>query len=235
MSSSKILRDANLQCRSVVMNSLEDVNEFQAGSFVVCEMAPESVSSAVGDEPSAGGVVAAPEVAPEPQVDIEALCQQARAEGRQAGLDEAEVQLGTLTQSLAAACTEISSLRKKMLERSREDMLRLVLAIAERVVLAELSSHKEVINRTVQQAIQAAVSAEEFHIKINPADLEQVQEHKPLFIASLSGLSNIEFVPDPTVTAGGCMLESPMGRVDATIESQLDEIASSLREALEEG
>ena len=122
-----------------------------------------------------------------------------------------------------------------MLERSREDMLRLVLAVAERIVLVELAVHRDAVNRTVQQAIQAAVSAEEFHIKINPDDMQMVQEHKPLFIASLSGLSNIEFVPDPTVTAGGCMLESPKGRVDATIEAQLDEIARNLREALEEG
>ena len=199
MSSSKIIRDADVVCHSVVMSSLEDVHGFQAGSFVVADGTAEVVvktTTQQDEQIDQGGVV-------EPDINVEALRQQAFAEGRQAGFDEAEAQLGTLTQSLAAACTELSTLRQKMLERSREDMLRLVLAVAERIVLVELVVHRDAVNRTVQQAIQAAVSAEEFHIKINPDDMQMVQEHKPLFIASLSGLSNIEFVPDPTVTAGG--------------------------------
>ena len=119
-----------------------------------------------------------------------------------------------------------------MLERSQADMLRLVLAIAERVIQANIKIDSEVVARTVKQAIHLAVSAEEFHIKVNPEDLQIVNEHKPLFIASLSGLSNIEFVPDATIVRGGCLLESPFGRVDATVEAQMEAISTCLQEAI---
>ena len=229
MSSSKILRDAQVKCQCVAMADLSEVTLANKGSFTVTECPQQTVT--VATEFAVSGQPAAP-VEAAPAVDVDAIRQQGYDEGRQAGLDEANAQLSQATNALAEACRQLSSQRQKMLDGSREDMLRIVLAIAERVVLTELSAHREAINRTIQQAIQAAVSAEEFHIKINPADMDIVQEHKPLFIASLTGLTNIEFVADPSVTAGGCILESPVGRVDATIEAQMEELAQTLREAI---
>ena len=228
MSSSRILRDPQVTCQCVVMTDLSEVSAAKSGSFTVAECPAQArIPSHVLNE---GG--AEPEGVPQPQIDEEAIRQQGFDEGRQAGLDEAESRLGNATKALAEACRQLSTQRQKQLEGSRDDMLRMVLAIAERVVMVELSAHKEAITQTVQQAIQAAVSAEEFHIKVNPADLEIVQQHKPLFIASLTGLTNIEFVTDPGVTAGGCVLESSVGRVDATIEAQMEEIAQTLKEAI---
>lgn len=230
MSSSKVIRNAQVHCQCVAMADLNDVTAASKGSFTVTECPQETVVVTTTDKTAVSQ--AAPVAEPQPTIDVEAIRQEGFVEGKQAGLDEANAQLSSATKSLAEACRQLSGQRQKMLEGSREDMLRIVLAIAERVVLTELSAHREAINNTIQQAIQAAVSAEEFHIKINPADMEIVQEHKPLFIASLTGLTNIEFVADPSVTAGGCILESPVGRVDATIEAQMEEIVQTLREAI---
>lgn len=230
MSWSKIIRDTQVKCQCVAMADLSEVTQANKGSFTVTECPQETVQ--VETQATASGQPTAAPVEAAPAVDVEAIRQEGYVEGKQAGLDEANAQLSKATKALAEACRQLSGQRQKMLDGSREDMLRIVLAIAERVVLTELSAHREAINRTIQQAIQAAVSAEEFHIKINPADMEVVQEHKPLFIASLTGLTNIEFVADPSVTAGGCILESPVGRVDATIEAQMEEIVQTLREAV---
>ncbi|EAT15805.1 hypothetical protein HTZ97_14675 [Desulfuromonas acetoxidans] len=229
MSWSKIIRDTQVKCQCVAMADLSEVTQANKGSFTVTECPQEAVQ--VETQAPASGQPTAP-VEAALAVDVEAIRQEGYDEGKQAGLDEANAQLSKTTKALAEACRQLSGQRQKMLDGSREDMLRIVLAIAERVVLTELSVHREAINRTIQQAIQAAVSAEEFHIKINPADMDVVQGHKPLFIASLTGLTNIEFVADPSVTAGGCILESPVGRVDATIEAQMEEIVQTLRDSI---
>lgn len=238
MSSSKIIRNCTTrECQSVVMANLDEIVEAKTGSFVVLDCAAlnpvETVAVAEAKVAKAGSPPATPPPPPDSDKKEEEL-QAAFERGRQNGLDEADAMLRKTTQALAAACNELNGLKEKMLQRSSDDMLRLVLAIAERVVNAELSFNEEVIARTVQQAIQVAVSAEEFRIKINPDDLHVVQERKPLFVASLSGLSHIEFVADATVTRGGCILESPLGRVDATIEAQLNAITKTLQQAIGE-
>lgn len=239
MSLSKIIRSSdNFECHSVAMSNLDEIIQSKAASFVVLDSSVISAHSEVESPSALPDKINGPDLEEQEKIaaqELEKTKKKAYAEGKQNGLAESEKRLGQATKALAAACSEISSLKEKMLQRSSDDMLRLVLAIAQRVVQAELSLGNDVIGRTVQQAIQMAVSAEEFHIMVNPDDIQAVQEHKPLFIASLSGLSNIEFVPDPAVTRGGCVLESPLGRVDATIEAQMEAINSCLQEAIREG
>ncbi len=214
------------------LGDLDGLTEAQAGSFVVAPMAARSTEEGVTgsdvDEAPAPSVIAA-----EPAADSgEDVGQQRYDEGFRAGQAEAEERFGGACAALASACEELANLKANLLQRSGDDMLRLVLSIARKVVATELALQPEVIKRTVERAIQAAVRAEEYHIKVNPQDLQVVQEHKPLFIASLSGLSNIEFVPDSSISPGGCIVESPLGRVDATIEAQLEEISACLDEAI---
>lgn len=237
MSSSKIIRNSAASgCQNVVMANLDEVVESKMGSFVVldCDALSNYAAPEIKDtKPAkAGSAPPTPQQSHANQLEIEEKLQASFERGRQSGMDEVEAQLRQATQALAAACNDINGLKEKMLQRSSDDMLRLVLAIAERVVNAELSINEEVIARTVQQAIQVAVSAEEFRIKINPDDLQVVQERKPLFVASLSGLSHIEFVADASVTRGGCILESALGRVDATIEAQLSAVTKTLLQAI---
>lgn len=239
MSLSKVIRNAdNLEYRSVSMSNLNEMTQSQAASFVALESSaipqhsePEP-SSSQRNEPKGVDSDEQERIA---EKEMEALRKKAYDEGRKDGVAATEEHLGQVTKALAAACSEINDLKETMLQRSSDDMLRLVLAIAQRVVQAELSISNDVIARTVQQAIQMAVSAEEFHIMVNPDDLQVVQEHKPLFIASLSGLSNIEFVSDKEISRGGCVLESPLGRVDATIEAQMEAISTCLQDAIKGG
>lgn len=229
MNLSKIIRNAEgLDCRKVVMPELSAVTQATSSGFVVADadnIEPVKLEPRVDVDNSDS--VCVDTLVQQHQIDLDAKFE----EGRQRGAAEVEQTFSQTAQALALACEEIARLKEKMLERSQPDMLRLVFAIAERVVQANVKIDPDVITRTVKQAINLAVSAEEFHIRINPDDLQVVNDHKPLFIASLSGLSNIEFVPDESLTRGGCILESPLGRVDATMEAQIEAISNCLQEA----
>lgn len=132
------------------------------------------------------------------------------------------------TQALASALEEIGRLRKSILANSTDDMLRLVLVLSEQVIRSELKTDSEIIVRIIQQALHSAIKSDAFHIKVNPDDFELVNERKPLFLASISGMKNITFEADPEVARGGCLVESDLGQVDATLEVRLNEIREQL-------
>ena len=60
-------------------------------------------------------------------------------------------------------------------------------------------------------------------IIINPEDMEEVKKMLP-DLARLTKGGNFQLTEDPSVGKGGCMLETGFGRVNATIDDQLDEI-----------
>lgn len=153
--------------------------------------------------------------------------------GRIEGLQEAEQQFGSATEAMARALEELSRLREAILRNSSTDMLRLVLSISRQVIHREASIDPELIMKTIDKALQAAIDADRYTITINPDDLAIVEERKPLFMASVQNIDSIQFKTDPAVSRGGCLVESQLGQVDATIDGQLEEIENTLLGSLE--
>lgn len=168
-------------------------------------------------------------------VNLEKIKEEAFIRGKQAGLELAETQFGETVNALAATCEDIRRLRETILKNSTQDMLRLVMAIAGQVIQCEVADKKDVILATLNRALKAAVKSDEFHVKVNPEDFSVVTEKKPLFLASISGLKNITFEADPQIARGGCLVESTLGQVDATIETQMGEIRQHLLHSMESG
>ncbi len=160
--------------------------------------------------------------------DVEA----AFARGRQNGIDSTEKQLATAAQALAMAAEELSRLRDSQAKNSSNDMLRLVFAVAEQIIGREVSADPAIVATIIEKALQASVRSDQYRIAVNPADLETVNQQKPLFLASVSGLKNLSIETDATITAGGCRVDSELGDVDATIETQLDTIKEALSKAI---
>ena len=172
-----------------------------------------------------------------PAVDVEAIKEEAYGRGREEGYaqgkkdgrSEVEKELHTATQALADGLEQISRLRESLLNRSKEDMIRLVMAVSRQVIQAEIEEKSDFVVKTVSRAIEAAVESDEYYIKVHPSDLEQVKANAPLFLASMKGLENIHFIADESISQGGCRAESRAGDVDATIESQMGKIEEHLK------
>lgn len=170
--------------------------------------------------------------AAQPAVDLETVHEEARQQGYQDGLTAGEAKLEQASRALSDALAEIQHLRESVLINSRQDMLNLVMTIAEQLVQQELTLKADAILPVVERALKSAVRSENMRVKVHPGDLETVTEHKPLFLASVSGLTAISFEADASMTPGGCKIESDLGEVDATLETQLEEIRSALADAM---
>ncbi len=211
---------------------VSELQEFQFRSFGETEtnsplevdgFVKSSVSAVPAGSASGGTAIKMPSTD-----DIE----EAHARGRREGLDCAEGNLGTAAEALAAATEEISRLRESLVRNNSQDMLRLVMAVSEQIIRREVTIDPQVILTIIESALQSSVRADQYRIRINPADLDNVTRKKPLFLASISGLKNLSIEADAAVSLGGCRVDSDLGDVDATIETQLESIQQVLNEAI---
>ncbi|MBN1141879.1 MAG: flagellar assembly protein FliH, partial [Deltaproteobacteria bacterium] len=159
---------------------------------------------------------------------VQKKIEEAQAAGRKAGLEEGERRFAQAIEALGKVMEDISRLRQTIMHNSSHDMLQLVLTIVRQVLQVEISVRPEVILATIERALQASISADYFHVKVNPGDLDLVQEKKPFFLTRITGLKNITFEGDESIAGGGCRVESEFGDVDAAIETQLEEIKQFL-------
>lgn len=222
MSLSKIYRGAEA----------DNLQQFQFRSFGDPE--PDSALPAdfeTGAPVNVGSPVKSP--AP-PTLSVAKQLEEAYAKGRQEGLASAEQRFETTVQALTQALEDVSRVRDSLAQSGSRDMLRLVMAVSEQVIRTSVAADSAVVLAIIENALQASIRADSYRIRINPADLEGVTKQKPLFLASISGLKNLSFEADPSIDQGGCRVDSELGDVDATIETQLESIRQALSAAITE-
>jgi flagellar assembly protein FliH len=235
---SKVIRPSDLQdLKPLKFRELgkdtpaDDFNPFDSRLPEISEADENRVSEKTQNAPEEK---LQPEPEAAPPIDHQQELERAFRQGREAAQHEAIQQFGHASDMLAQALEEVTRLRGSLLQNSSNDMLRLVMSIVRQVLHAETSVNPQIIIETIDRALHMAVKADYYHIRVHPADLETVTEHKPLFLASINGLKNLSFQADPEIARGGCLLESEIGDVDATIDGQLDQIRRSLLATLEQ-
>jgi type III secretion protein L len=124
----------------------------------------------------------------------------------------------------AAEFTEIIAAamqKRETMERELEkELLQLSVKLAEKIIGREINGSKKTIVDIVSNALRNVRQQQQLIIRVNPTDLPQLEDAKSSFTHS-GRAEFLYFEPDPKVSAGGCVIESEVGTVDARLETQL--------------
>jgi flagellar assembly protein FliH len=226
----------NVYFESVRFRDLEAGMGAEEGFFIrECPAEPKELEPQAEDTPAVApraektGEMPLVDVAAEREEAYNLGREQGYKQGRKEGRAEVEEELHSAAKALGDALEEISRMRGSLLAKSRDDMLRLVMAVSRQVIQQAVETDSQVIVRAVTRAIESAVESEEYYVRVHPEDLETVKANEPMFLAAMKGLENIHFIADENIARGGCSAESRQGDVDATIDTQLDKIEEHLR------
>jgi flagellar assembly protein FliH len=174
-----------------------------------------------------GGVTAALRDLPSPMserlaaVDRDAFAR-GFAEGERAGERAASAKLEQMLQRLAATIEEIGALRHDMMHRAERELVRLAVAMAERIVRRQVDLDRELLIVMARVAIDRLGDSTVATVHLNPIDFEAATRGRDLSSAS------VQIVGDPAVPRGGCLVKSSFGTIDASIESQVRELSRAL-------
>lgn len=173
--------------------------------------------------PNVGTQPATPKAAntpPQPTVrELAELEEQARAEGyaagRAEGLAAAQQQLKQHIAELDALYEAAARPLQALDEQTGQELARLAMIVARRVIAHELQLSPGLIANAVRQAAAVLPAAtRELRVHVHPDDLALLQE---LGAAE----SHWQLLADPALARGDCQLESARSRLDARVETRL--------------
>lgn len=156
--------------------------------------------------------------------EIHQRCESEYIRGMQEGRQQAERGLANVFRAMRQSVTELSGLREKVLRGSEDDLLKLAIMIARKITRQEIETNTSVLANIVSAAIADCIDLEKISIRLNPDDYAIVNADRARFIGSLSSDTKVILSSDETLHPGDCMVDSTTGSVDATIETQLEEI-----------
>ncbi|WP_049623329.1 FliH/SctL family protein [Frateuria defendens] len=169
----------------------------------------------------------APEEPPRPTVsELEDLERQAREEGYAAGRREAQAEadrqlkarLAELEALYAAAAHPLAALDAA----TEQELARLALVVARRVIAHELRTMPELVVQAVQQAAAALPSANRaLRVRLHPDDVALLRRLD-------AAESDWQLVADPALARGDCRLDSGSSRLDARVETRLAAVVDAV-------
>jgi len=197
---------------------------------------PAELQHALGELQQIVGMVHG--MRPAVQELAETLRSGARDQGYQEGVARAQAEVQTQLLEVMTTLTAAQQERHRLAMEHEGALAELALQIARKVIGAHLDADPTLVARIVANAIRELEPSTSLEVHVNPADLQVVEESRRELERLVQGGGRVEITADERVDHGGVVLVSPVGEVDARIETKLSVLETAFtaqRRALVDG
>lgn len=201
-----LLEKARTEAKSIINNAQDDADYIRSQVLEECKSLRESAAS----QGYADGLRKA-------QNDIEA--------DRQMAMDQSK-----------QIVEEARRIKIEILSSLETDMVRLVLAIAKKVIVADLKIQPEAIVEVIRKAIANLDDPDNLRVYVNPADIAVLKD--ALAWGGLTEIGSrdieVEVKEDLRISRGGSVIESAGGSVDARLETRIETVENAFLDVVNE-
>lgn len=161
-------------------------------------------------------------------------------EGREQAHQEWNEKLTQLSHQWSDALVGWEAQRTAMLHEAREDLIHCVLSLTKKVILRTIAMDPTVVRDQLTETLSLLGKATAVEIVINPHDRSVIEEHLSSVMQQVKSCTHASIREDADMMRGGCVvnmigsrdgqdgMSGPGGRIDASIETQLERIAEVL-------
>lgn len=184
------------------------------------------------------------EILRQAQVDAAEAQEAARAKGFEAGFrkgyesgqkagfdaafEQAKKEFAERQSELIATFTEtvekFDARKRDLFIQASGDLLDLGMQVARRVTKRIGVIDREAAKENLQAALRLVEQRTDLTVYVNPTDAESIRDFAKSVGAVLDGAAHFQIEEDDTLAPGGCRLTTPSSEVDASIETQLEQI-----------
>ncbi|MBU8877830.1 flagellar assembly protein FliH [Bacillus sp. FJAT-29790] len=171
------------------------------------------------------------------ELEKETIAEQAREAGFSNGLEEGHKKGYTEYAELIQSAKEVVESAKKDFRRhvdsSEKTILNIGLKVAQKILGKSLQDNNEEFLSIVKLALKEARENQEVQLHVHPVHYEFLLSNKDELITLFPKEIDFYIFPDDDLSESSCIIESVNGKIDASIDSQLEEIKQKLIEMLE--
>lgn len=164
----------------------------------------------------------AEEIRAQAEIDAEECRRRGYEEGLEAGKLEVAAQM---FESVNASLEQLARMESSLVDVVLRSV-RTILGSFDKVELAE---------QIVGHALRLVRDEKRVLLRVNPGDAEMVESRLDEITRRYPGIGRIDVAADQTLQPGGCVMETDIGVIDATLERQLQIIEDTFRRHLETG
>lgn len=151
--------------------------------------------------------------------------EQGQAAGHKAGLDSGKNDINEMMTYLGQVLTTLNSPLEDLDAEIEKDLVTLVNSVSRQVIRREIKIDPEHVIGSVRAALSVLpISDRKIKIILHPQDSELVKKGLSMDEED----SNWRWIEDPTLSRGGCRIETANTLIDASVEARLESVINKL-------
>jgi flagellar assembly protein FliH len=151
------------------------------------------------------------------RLEREALIAESRQQGYADGLDK-------WNDALVGAWDA----RNRYLATNETVVVQLAMAVARKIVSETANIDPTTVLHSAREAIRSARGEQKLRVRVRPEDESIMVQQMIELKRSNSEIGEIQVVADESITLGGCIVESPLGTIDAQFSTQLQSLERAI-------
>ncbi|MGB2987052.1 MAG: FliH/SctL family protein [Phycisphaerae bacterium] len=155
-----------------------------------------------------------------------------KEQGHQAAHEESikrfEQEHANIVAAMQNAVAEIDALKEDLMIAAQRDQLDFAVLVARKLTFAIGRLHPESAVENLRRALRLVESKTDLTIRVHPNDIASLDMFADSVLKQAEASRVVNVVADDSLAPGGCKVETERNRVDATLETQVDEIVSLL-------
>lgn len=142
-----------------------------------------------------------------------------------------EREVAGLIDRLGKSLAEVAALRLRVRREADEDLAKLSIAIARRVLHREVQIDPEALEGIVKAALARLNAQSCLRVRVHPSQKPALES----ILAKCNAVSDITVQADHSLQAGDMLFDAERGTLDASVEAQLKEIERGFCDRLKAG
>jgi len=214
---------------SKVEVSISGSEYFRSQAMEIIEQAKvDSYRMVAEAEATARGIITS--ALAEAEAELANARQTGYGEGLKQGQAAAADQNSGLISELQTLLSNISAQQREMLEQFEKEMYFLSLDIARKIIRLELDQDQKSFLSLFAGAVKGMADVESIKLVVGEKEYALASRHGDQLLAMVNGAKNIDIVLSRTAPPGTCIVETPRGIIDASVETQLQKVAEMMEE-----
>ena len=159
--------------------------------------------------------------------------EEAQTQGYKDGHAEGKAQFEALTKDAQQIKAQAEAEYRDLMNGAEADAVELVMDIARKVIGKEMEVNRKNLLIMIKDAFDHCSNKDQAILKVSPDDFEYVNANRDALLTMTDGIGHLEIKADLSMQPGSCQIETPLGNIDAGMETKLSKIEAAFFKVLE--
>jgi len=163
-----------------------------------------------------------------------AILLEAEARGFEIGIEKGNTEADTIIGKANDYKNETTSEREAAITRLEPELVELIIRIVKKLISDNIKVNPQVILHLIRQGLKQTSFKGDITLRVSKDDYDNVVKNQDELLKSVEGGAKLAIERDVALSAGDCLIETPFGIIDSSLDMQYEEVKESLRLILQE-